>query len=139
MSKNLLRELTAKLKTSKTEDAERIKDEKNFINTLTMQFISPIKPERFYVTEQQVANMFGLYRYIQVNRNITREQFNLIIKKRFGNDVMVRTLYNLFPNLVDELYYVGPSRLILKYVQFRVWQTRLKEGSVSPEIPKFQF
>jgi hypothetical protein len=128
MNKNLLKELTIKIKETKNKQKEKVEETISYVNRLLDQELIRKHSVKNYLNKKDVIDMIALCDLIKNNKSLNDNDLNKILKCKNRLDVIISTIRRVSPDVISDLYYLGPSRMLCKYLRILIWQEELKEG-----------
>ena len=137
MNKNLLKELTVKIKETKKNQNESVESTTRYINNLLDAKLTKRSALKYHLHKKDVTDMVALYELIKINKSLKDNDLNKILKHKYRLDIIISTIKQVSPDIISDLYYLGPSRMLCKYVRILIWQDELKEGKST--ITTFRF
>jgi len=137
MNKNLLKELTGRIKETKKEQSETIEEITKNVNLLIDQKMCCKKSKIYHITSRDVADMVALYELVKHNKSLNNSDLKIILKRKYKLGLIVSKIQMVTPDIITELDYLGPYRMLCKYARIIIWQEELKEEKTILSKTKF--
>ena len=118
MKNNLLKDLTQRIKNAKKEETSEDVVKREFINFLikSRERVGE-NVKHFYFDDKQYYDVLAMYKFLKVHSTITTDEIRAVLRmKNFKLDFL-RKLLNMFPNLIDDLYFGGPLHVEIMYAK----------------------
>ena len=113
--KSLVKELVSRIKLSKKTETEEDIRKREFLNYLTKERGSFKDVEKYYLTDKEYYELLAFYKFIKNHPQISAKEVKVILNQRCSKFDLLRKLMNYIPTLADEIYFGGPTRVIIMY------------------------